>query len=50
MDWTENTEEILKSIKNTRVFPCDWSRDAFTLDENLSKAVEEVFIRCTMMD
>ena len=24
---------------------CDWSRDAFTLDENLSKAVEEVFIK-----
>lgn len=44
-EWTElyggNIKNQLKKIGVS----CDWSRDSFTLDENLSKAVEEVFIR-----
>ena len=44
-DWTEKYGGNIKNQLKTLGVSCDWSRDAFTLDENLSKAVEEVFIK-----
>lgn len=35
---------IIKQLKKLGV-SCDWSRERFTLDEGLSKAVREVFVR-----
>ncbi len=35
---------IIKQLKKMG-FSCDWSRERFTLDKGLSKAVKEVFIR-----
>ncbi|KPU27741.1 valyl-tRNA synthetase [Caloranaerobacter sp. TR13] len=44
-DWTEKYGgNIRKQLRKLGV-SCDWSRERFTLDEGLSKAVEEVFIR-----
>lgn len=43
--WTEKYGGNIKKQLKTLGISCDWSRDAFTLDENLSKAVEEVFIK-----
>ncbi|WP_427339696.1 valine--tRNA ligase [Caloranaerobacter sp. DY30410] len=44
-DWTEKYGgNIRKQLKKLGV-SCDWSRERFTLDEGLSKAVEEVFIK-----
>lgn len=44
-DWTHkyggNIKEQLKKLGSS----CDWSRDSFTLDEHLTKAVYEVFER-----
>ena len=44
-DWTHkyggNSKNQLKKLGVS----CDWTRDSFTLDEHLSKAVEEVFIK-----
>lgn len=43
--WTEKYGGNIKKQLKTLGISCDWSRDAFTLDENLSRAVEEVFIK-----
>ncbi|WDV44757.1 valine--tRNA ligase [Clostridiaceae bacterium M8S5] len=44
-EWTEKYGgNIKKQLKKLGV-SCDWSKDRFTLDEGLSNAVEEVFIR-----
>lgn len=44
-DWTyEYGGNIKNQLKKLGV-SCDWSRERFTLDDQLSKAVEEVFIR-----
>jgi len=44
-DWTEEYGgNIRKQLRKLGV-SCDWSKERFTLDEGLSKAVEEVFIR-----
>ena len=43
-DWThEYGGTIVKQLKSLGC-ACDWSRERFTLDEGLSKAVEKVFI------
>ncbi|MCI5996930.1 MAG: valine--tRNA ligase [Parvimonas sp.] len=44
-NWTDKYGGNIKNQLKTLGVSCDWSRDAFTLDENLSKAVEEVFIK-----
>ena len=44
-DWTHLYGGRIKNQLKKLGVSCDWSREAFTLDENLSKAVEEVFIR-----
>lgn len=44
-DWTrEYCGNIKNQLKKLGV-SCDWSREAFTLDDNLTEAVEEVFIK-----
>lgn len=44
-DWTNTYGgNINKQLRKIGV-SADWSRSAFTLDENLSKAVEEVFVK-----
>lgn len=43
-DWThEYGGNIVNQLKKLGI-SCDWSRQSFTLDDNLSNAVEEVFI------
>ena len=44
-EWTDLYGSTIKNQLKKLGVSCDWSRDSFTLDENLSKAVEEVFIR-----
>ncbi|HBY17981.1 MAG TPA: valine--tRNA ligase [Candidatus Marinimicrobia bacterium] len=44
-DWKDRYGGIIiKQLKKLGV-SCDWSRERFTLDEGLSKAVREVFVR-----
>ena len=44
-DWTHKYGGNIKNQLKKLGVSCDWTRDSFTLDEHLSKAVEEVFIR-----
>ncbi|NLY45081.1 MAG: valine--tRNA ligase [Tissierella sp.] len=44
-EWTELYGGNIKNQLKKLGVSCDWSRDRFTLDDNMSKAVEEVFIR-----
>ncbi|MGN9164714.1 valine--tRNA ligase [Tissierellaceae bacterium HCP3S3_D8] len=44
-EWTHLYGGTIKNQLKKLGVSCDWSRDRFTLDEKLSKAVEEVFIR-----
>ena len=44
-DWTDKYGGNIRKQLRTLGVSCDWSRERFTLDEGLSKAVEEVFIR-----
>ncbi|WBW49517.1 valine--tRNA ligase [Peptoniphilus equinus] len=44
-DWTHEYGGNIKNQLKKLGVSCDWDREAFTLDENLSAAVEEVFIR-----
>jgi len=44
-EWTHKYGSTIKNQLKKLGVSCDWSRDRFTLDEGLSKAVEEVFIR-----
>ncbi len=44
-EWKENYHErIVKQLKKMGA-SCDWTRERFTLDEGLSRAVREVFVR-----
>lgn len=43
--WTELYGNTIKNQLKKLGVSCDWTRDSFTLDEGLSRAVEEVFIR-----
>lgn len=44
-DWTREYGGNIKNQLKKLGVSCDWSREAFTLDENLTEAVEEVFIK-----
>lgn len=44
-EWTELYGNTIKNQLKKLGVSCDWSRDSFTLDDNLSRAVEEVFVR-----
>ncbi|NLD16710.1 MAG: valine--tRNA ligase [Tissierellia bacterium] len=44
-DWTEKYGGNIKNQLMKMGFSCDWSRERFTLDEDLSKAVIDVFVR-----
>ncbi|MDO5755444.1 MAG: valine--tRNA ligase [Tissierellia bacterium] len=43
--WTDKYGGRIKHQLEMMGCSCDWSREAFTLDEHLSKAVEEVFLK-----
>ncbi|MDL2311175.1 valine--tRNA ligase [Peptostreptococcaceae bacterium OttesenSCG-928-C18] len=43
--WTREYGGNIKNQLEKLGVSCDWSREAFTLDENLSNAVQEVFIK-----
>ncbi len=43
--WTEKYGGNINNQLEKLGVSCDWSREAFTLDDNLSKAVQEVFIK-----
>lgn len=43
--WTDKYGNTIKNQLKKLGVSCDWSRERFTLDEGLSHAVEEVFIR-----
>lgn len=42
-DWTEEFGGTIKRQLRTIGVSCDWDRDSFTMDENLTKAVRKVF-------
>ncbi|MGR7951433.1 valine--tRNA ligase [Finegoldia magna] len=44
-DWTREYGGNIKNQLKKLGVSCDWSREAFTLDDNLTEAVEEVFIK-----
>ena len=44
-EWTELYGGNIKNQLKKLGVSCDWSRDRFTLDDNMNKAVEEVFLR-----
>ena len=44
-DWTRLYGGTIQKQQRKLGCSCDWSRNRFTLDEGLSKAVEEVFMR-----
>ena len=44
-DWTDKYGGNIRNQLRKLGVSCDWSRERFTLDEGLSEAVEEVFIR-----
>ncbi len=44
-EWTDKYGGNIRNQLRKLGVSCDWSRERFTLDEGLSKAVEEVFIR-----
>ncbi|WP_282925692.1 valine--tRNA ligase [Helcococcus kunzii] len=44
-DWTRKYGGNIKKQLRKIGVSADWSREAFTLDENLSEAVEEVFVK-----
>lgn len=44
-EWTHKYGNTIKNQLRKLGVSCDWSRDRFTLDEDMNRAVEEVFIR-----
>ena len=44
-DWTREYGGNIKNQLKKLGVSCDWSREAFTLDDNLTESVEEVFIK-----
>lgn len=44
-EWREKYGRTITTQLRKIGCSCDWQREAFTMDENLSKAVQEVFIR-----
>ncbi len=43
-DWKNQYGDIIINQLKKLGCSCDWSRNAFTMDENLSKAVIKVFV------
>ena len=43
--WTDHYGGTIKKQLRKLGVSCDWSRDSFTLDDNLSEAVTEVFVK-----
>jgi len=43
--WKEDHESIIKSQMKRMGFSLDWRRERFTMDEQLSRAVREVFVK-----
>ena len=43
-DWKNEYDDIIINQLKKLGCSCDWSRNAFTMDENLSKSVLEVFV------
>ncbi|MEN6321442.1 MAG: valine--tRNA ligase, partial [Syntrophaceae bacterium] len=44
-EWKEKYGGVIINQLKRLGCSCDWSREAFTMDENLSRAVREVFVR-----
>jgi valyl-tRNA synthetase len=44
-EWTNEYRATIKNQFMKMGVSCDWTREAFTMDENLNKAVREVFVR-----
>ncbi|MCX7951731.1 MAG: valine--tRNA ligase [Clostridiales bacterium] len=44
-DWTHTYRERIKKQLQKMGASCDWTRERFTMDEGLNKAVREVFVR-----
>lgn len=44
-EWTHEYRAKIKNQFMKMGVSCDWTREAFTMDENLNKAVREVFVR-----
>jgi len=44
-EWKQESGNNISEQMRKLGFSCDWSRERFTMDEGLSKAVKEVFIR-----
>lgn len=44
-EWTHDYRAKIKNQFNKMGVSCDWTRESFTMDENLSRAVREVFVR-----
>lgn len=44
-EWTHNYRARIKNQFTKMGVSCDWTRESFTMDENLSRAVREVFVR-----
>ncbi len=44
--WKEEYQGNIRSQLERLGASCDWSRERFTLDEGLSRAVREAFVRC----
>jgi valyl-tRNA synthetase len=44
-DWTHEYRARIKNQFMKMGVSCDWTREAFTMDENLSRAVREVFVK-----
>lgn len=44
-EWVDEYGGVIKKQLKTLGAACDWERERFTLDEGLSKAVTEVFVR-----
>ncbi|TMB85570.1 MAG: hypothetical protein E6J44_07765, partial [Chloroflexi bacterium] len=43
--WVQQYKSRIQNQHRRLGVSCDWSRERFTLDEGLSKAVREVFVR-----
>ncbi|MDF2178623.1 valine--tRNA ligase [Aliiglaciecola sp. CAU 1673] len=44
-EWKEHSGGTITSQMRRMGTSCDWNREAFTMDEDLSEAVQEVFVR-----
>ncbi len=45
VEYVENSKHIIRSQIKKMGSSCDWTRERYTLDEGLSNAVQEIFIR-----